>query len=278
MSKIIKGGEIRFYSLNVEDLSKEEDKETFSPLYHLLPEEARQKTKNEPKTEEDTSSDENILPEASPSPESMGQAVDSLPEVKSPKNDPPSSTEAQTDTAPDIDPLSLPGVAEKLALLEQEAYEKGFAQGQKDGLELGRQQYESVAKRLKRLLENLENEIEHHVLSLERPVFELVKAIAEKVIHREISQGPEVLIACIREALAHVVEQSRVKLHLNPEDIEYMEAVMQELSVEFSKLKDFDLVPDDNVSRGGCLLETDFGLIDATYERKWREILSRLEG
>ena len=177
----------------------------------------------------------------------------------------------------EVDLLAIPEVADRLALLEQEAYEKGFAQGQKDGMELGRQQYESMAARLKELLKSIETEIERHVLSLEEPILSLVKLMAEKVIHHEISLGTEVLKSCIRDALQYVVEQSRVRFHLHPEDIEYIDELISELSKEFSRIREFEIVADKNISRGGCLLETDFGLVDATYERKWREILQKLE-
>ncbi len=266
MSKIIKGGGIRFFSLDVSRASEGEE-EAFSPLCRLLPEEAWQETGGE--------AENGLEPQGEVTPPPGEEKC--LAQEKDTKEDPEPPSEVGPSQPEEIDPLSLPGVAERLAHLEQEAYEKGFAQGQKDGMELGRQQYESMAARLKDLVQSLEGEIERHVLALEGPVFELVKVIAEKVIQREISLGPEVLTTCIREALTHVVEQSRVRLHLNPEDIEYMDEVLQELSGEFSKVKDFELVPDENVARGGCLLETDFGLVDATYERKWREILRRLE-
>lgn len=271
MSRIIKGGDIKFFSLDLSRVSSSEE-EYFSPLQALLPEELLEAREAE------------VLP--NPEEASAAAHESSSFQEDPPQEDPvapegPVSLEGpsgpQESPNGEVDPLSLPGVAERLAHLEQEAYEKGFAQGQKDGMELGRQQYESMAARLKELVKSLEGEIERHVLALEGPIFSLVKTMAEKVIQKEISMGPEVLKGCIREALTHVVEQSRVRLHLNPEDIDYMEEVLQELSVEFSRIKDFELIPDDNIARGGCLLETDFGLVDATYERKWREILRRLE-
>ncbi len=250
MSKIIKGGKIKVLSFDI-SRAKDAEEEFFSPLQAFLPQEAWPEESKEPDPPEETTE----------------RAEDSEPA----ELDPPEAEEKE------IDPLSIPEVAERLALLEQEAYEKGFAQGQKDGMELGRQQYESMAAKLRELLRSLEAEIERHVLNLEKPLLSLVKMMAEKVIHREISLGPEVLKNCLQEALQYVVEQSRVRLHLHPEDIEYMDEIVQELAKEFSRLKDFELVPDESLSRGGCLLETDFGLVDATYERKWREILQKLE-
>ncbi len=251
MSKIIKGGKIKVLSFDI-SRAKDAEEELFSPLQTFLP--------------------QKVWPEEPEGPELPEEPQERLDETESADQDPPQEPEEK-----EIDPLSIPEVAERLALLEQEAYEKGFAQGQKDGMELGRQQYESMAAKLKELLRSLEAEIERHVLNLEKPLLSLVKMMAEKVIHREISLGPEVLKDCLQEALQYVVEQSRVRLHLHPEDIEYMEDIVQELAKEFSRLKDFELVPDESLSRGGCLLETDFGLIDATYERKWREILQKLE-
>jgi flagellar assembly protein FliH len=284
LSRIIKGGKVKFFALDFSRavISEEEEEEYFSPVQELLPEELFQNPEGEEvpsEVQESSPSEPPIDTEPAPTAlETPQEEQETNGENGSPESiSPEDSAEETTEPEKEIDLLSLPEVAERLAQLEQEAYEKGFAQGQKDGMERGRQQYESMASRLKELIKSLEGQIEHHVLALEGPIFSLVKVMAEKVIQKEIGLGPEVLKNCIREALKYVVEQSRVRLRVNPEDVNYMEEILQELSAEFSRFKDFELIPDANISRGGCLLETDFGLVDATYERKWREIVKKLD-
>ncbi len=254
MSKIIKGGKVKFICFEYRRAEGQEG-EDFNPLGALLPQE--EETKEEPLQEEPQGQEE------TPSEEKAEEE----------------KTEKELNLAeiPLEELEQHPEVSEKLAHLAQEAYEKGFEQGHRDGEALGRKKYETLATRLAEVLKSLEEEIEKHVLGLEPQVLALVKLMAERVINREISLGPEVLKEAIKEALSHVVDQARVKIHLNPGDLEFLEEILEELSEDLSRLKDFEVVPDAGISRGGCLLETDFGLVDATLERRWREALQKLE-
>ncbi len=256
LSRIIKGGKVKFVSFQYER-AVEEENEGFNPLGTLLPQEEPEviPEKREEEISEDLSPEsENVEKQGEEEKKDFNLAEISLEELE-----------------------QHPEVSEKLAHLAQEAYEKGFEQGHRDGEELGRKKYETLAARLAEVLKSLEQEIERHILALEPQVLALVKLMAEKVINREISLNSEVLQEAIREALSHVVDQARVKIRLNPGDLEFLEEIIEELSEELSRLKDFEVIPDGSISRGGCLLETDFGLIDATVERRWREALQKLE-
>ncbi len=286
MSKIIKGGNTRFFNF----LLKEQEEEEFNPLKDLLPEEALAEIERLRAQEREVAADgpASQKPESEnpkPSPNILKEEPEDLTpqEANEEKAQEENEEEASSEQPFDIAQLSLeellahPEVSEKLAHLEQEAYEKGFAQGQKDGETLGRKKYETLANRLEELIRGLEKSLAEHVLSLEPQVYALVKLMVEKLILKEVSTSPEVIKAVLREALTHVVEQARVKIHLHPDDTEFLEEVLAALKEELTRIKDFEIVPNPNLHRGGCLLETDFGLIDATLERRWREILKRFE-
>jgi len=284
LSKIIKGGEIKFFSFLLEKGGEEEE---FNPLKALLPEEAlyeleRLRKENAGEEEiEEIPEEKNLGEELSEeNPDSLF-AENELPDEK--ENSLPEGDEEGGEASLDLSSISLeellqhPEVSERLAHLEQEAYEKGFAQGQKDGEELGRKQYETLANRMKEILRGLEKSISEHVLALEPQLFALLKVMLKKLVLKEVSTSPEVIKNCLKEALKHVVEQTRVRIHLHPEDAEFLEEILGELREELSKLKDFEIVSDANLHRGGCLLETDFGLIDATLDRRWKELTKLLE-
>ena len=275
MSKIIKGGNTKFFPFTLGGGKEEE----FNPLRALLPEEALLELERLKNTQEDSEA-------AIDNGEDFQESSVEGDEIISGEEVPPaeeSSPEPSPSGSFDISGISLeelarhPEVSLKLSHLEQEAYEKGFAQGQKDGQEIGRRQYESLAKRLKALLTSLEKSLEEHILGLEPQLFALLKLMLEKLVLKEVSTSPEVIKNCLREALAHVVEQTQVKIHLHPDDVEFLEEILGELRDDFARIKDFEIVSDSNISRGGCLLETEFGLVDATLDRRLREILKRLD-
>ncbi len=277
MSRIIKGGNTKVFSFL---LDKGTEEESFNPLKRLLPEEAIveiERSRNEAASEIEDPAEEN-------SPEEHEEALlpeeETLPEAEETSE----PEEVEDESRPfDLAEVSLeellqhPEISARLAHLEQEAYEKGFAQGQKDGEELGRRQYETLANRLKDILKSLDEAVSEHVLTLEPQLFSLLKVMVEKLVLKEVSTSPEVIKTCLREALGHVVEQTQVKIHLHPDDVEFLEEVLGELREEFARIRDFEILSDPNLSRGGCLLETEFGLIDATLDRRWREIFAKLE-
>ena len=277
MSRIIKGGNTKVFSFL---LDKGTEEESFNPLKRLLPEEAIveiERSRNEAASEIEDPAEEN-------SPEEHEEAL--LPEEETllEAEETSEPEEAEDESRPfDLAEVSLeellqhPEISARLAHLEQEAYEKGFAQGQKDGEELGRRQYETLANRLKDILKSLDEAVSEHVLTLEPQLFSLLKVMVEKLVLKEVSTSPEVIKTCLREALGHVVEQTQVKIHLHPDDVEFLEEVLGELREEFARIRDFEILSDPNLSRGGCLLETEFGLIDATLDRRWREIFAKLE-
>lgn len=267
MSKIIKGGKVKFVCFDLSRGLTEEER--FNPLGALLPEEEL-----EPAPEPLEEAPEETLP---PEPGEQDLAPGEPPPEAPPEEEASSAPEAlNLAEIPLEELLQHPEVSQRLAQLEQEAYEKGFQQGQKNGEALGRKKYETLAARLEEVLKGLEKEIEEHVLALEPQVLSLVKEAVRRLIQKEVESSPEVLEQSLRQALAHVVEQARVKIYLNPADLEFIEEVVARLSAEFSRVKDFEIVPDHNLARGGCLLETDFGLVDATLERKWREFLQKI--
>ncbi len=166
---------------------------------------------------------------------------------------------------------------EKIAGIEQEAYEKSFAQGEKDGFELG----EKKAIKVLENIENLFNEmagLKHDVLKqYEGEIIDLIFAVAEKIVRYEVKSKASVIKNAIFEALELAVEKSKVVFNVNPDDYDYVEKLRPELFNQNKGLKSIVVTSDPGVSRGGCYLETPYGNIDATIESKLKKIYQCLQ-
>ena len=84
----------------------------------------------------------------------------------------------------------LLGTQEKISAIEQEAYEKSFAQGEKDGFELGEKKAVKVAENIENLFNEMAN-LKHDVLKqYEGQIMDLIFAVVEKIVHHEdITKG-----------------------------------------------------------------------------------------
>lgn len=159
---------------------------------------------------------------------------------------------------------SLEDVQQRIARIEQEAYEKAFVLGEKAGREMGEA---SVAPLLEKLSAALASVCALRPLLIreaEREVMELSFAIAKAVVAREIDLHPDIVLENVRKALVKAGEGGRVMLRVNPGDAAMIWRERGELSDYLEGRGDLRIEPDPGVERGGCVAVTDFTEADAT--------------
>jgi flagellar assembly protein FliH len=105
---------------------------------------------------------------------------------------------------------------------------------------------------------------------IEQEVVRLALAVSKKIVHREIQVDHDIIQTLVRVALSHVAEKSAVVIHLNPVDYGYLVEKKDELSQ--SEGRDISLLADRSVERGGCLIQTECGDIDARIDEEFREV------
>lgn len=166
----------------------------------------------------------------------------------------------------------LKSAQERAEMLEQEAYEKGFAQGKKDGFELGEKQAVKVIENIEKLfveMDHLKLDILRHY---EKDILELILSIAEKIIQHQVHSDEKAVRGSIFEAMNLAVDKSQVVFRVNPEDYDYVEKLRPDLFPKFKDLKSITVNSDPSISRGGCYLETVNGDVDATLETQLEKI------
>jgi flagellar biosynthesis/type III secretory pathway protein FliH len=104
----------------------------------------------------------------------------------------------------------------------------------------------------------------------------LAVAMAERVIRRELPRRPDVPVALVREALELASGSPLVRVHLNPTDHDALGRQVEAVVCELSALAATSVIPDSEVTPGGCLVETRFGLIDQRFETQLRRIEEEL--
>ena len=105
---------------------------------------------------------------------------------------------------------------------------------------------------------------------VEREVVKLAVEVAKKIVHREVHADPDIIQTLVRVALGHVAEKSALTVHLNPVDYNYLLEQRAELSQ--NEGRDIALLADKSVERGGCLIQTECGDVDARIEEEFREV------
>lgn len=165
----------------------------------------------------------------------------------------------------EIDAMLAAAEAEKKRI-EQEARDRGMAQGLEEGRQAGRREYEEKMAEALGLIDEVGRERQQVQRRYEEDLLVLIRTMVERLVGHEVSVNPLVIKNCLQGAMQFVVENSMVKVHLHAEDFQRL----REMSLEDPSLlqgaKRVELIEDGAISQGGCLLETEFGEIDATLE------------
>lgn len=139
---------------------------------------------------------------------------------------------------------------------------------------------EKVGKQMKTLLPALGKAIDGiaqaktaWLTHWERNVVHLAAQIAARVVRKEVAAEPAIPLKLLREALELAVGGGHLTIRLNPADHAALGPQAQKLAAEFAKLSSAELIADPQITRGGCRIETQFGVIDQTFEAQ----LARIE-
>jgi flagellar assembly protein FliH len=162
------------------------------------------------------------------------------------------------------------------ALLEQEAYDKGFAAGEKDGIRAGEKKMQDLAEQLSAIIESLTGLRGQLVQQYESELLDLVLAVCRKIMYCEVSLNPRV----IRETVRHILEDAPagqpITLRLHPKDMEAVDGLISSDGVSATDMNRVTLKPDTSVSRGGCRMETPHGDMDAGIETRIKHVYDAL--
>ena len=162
--------------------------------------------------------------------------------------------------------------SQEISRIEKAAYTKGFAEGEKAGLETGNRRVTPVIENFGHALTELENVKKEIYQNAEQKTLHLAIAIARKIVSREVQSNPEVVLEIIRKALDKVVDDEDITIRLNPEDFNFINTSGQKITDGDDGFENIKLQADASIAGGGCLIETRMGNIDARIDRQFKVI------
>jgi flagellar assembly protein FliH len=103
---------------------------------------------------------------------------------------------------------------------------------------------------------------------LERRAVQLGMALAAKVLAGALEAEPERVVDAVRGALRGVVERERITVLVNPEDLELVREAMDGVAAALGGIEHCVVEAERRVARGGCIVRTPVGDVDARVETK----------
>lgn len=153
----------------------------------------------------------------------------------------------------------------RLATLEREAFATAYAQGEKAGVEAGTTRADAMLRRLSDTLRELEELRRSMIRQTEHQIVQLAIEMARRIVRREVQTDNDLLCAMARVALDRLGDASPATIRLNPED--YHTIVARHGGTWAGT--NVNVVADPSVGRGGCMVESPFGFVDASVEAQF---------
>lgn len=194
---------------------------------------------------------------------------------------------ARTAAAAAVPPRAREPVVDgaELERLRQQARDAGLAEGRKAGLAQGHDQgyaaglaagkaaMEQQAAQLLATAASFPAALRRAEEDLAAAVVALALDLARQVIHRSLDARPELLVPVVQDLLRREPAlQGEPRLLLHPLDAELVAEV---LDAEL-RAAGWQVLPDDTITRGGCLVRAGSGAHDATVETRWARVSAAL--
>ena len=155
---------------------------------------------------------------------------------------------------------------------------EAYLQGKQAGLEEAEQQFGATLKAFAGAVAEIGRLRQTILKNSSHDMLQLVIAISAQIIQQEISISAEIIVATIQKALRAAARADEFHIKINPTDFETATQNRPLLLASISGLRNITFEAAPEISRGGCLIESEQGRVDATIETQIDEVRQHLSG
>jgi type III secretion protein L len=141
--------------------------------------------------------------------------------------------------------------------LKKQACEEGFDQGLEN--------FNTAVLQLEKEIKDLRDEFE-------KKIFPIALKAAKKILGEEIKLHPDRIKDIVIQALKPVSQHHKVKVYVNKADMDTLEKDKAEIKSILEQVETFAIQERLDVEPGGCIIETEAGIINAQLENQWRAL------
>ena len=148
--------------------------------------------------------------------------------------------------------------------LRAEAREQGLREGREEALAMMTPALEALSQ----AAEAVQADQHARAERLERHAIDLALFLAEKVLGGAIAVQPDHVIEAVRGALRGIVDRERITVLVHPEDLDLVRGAMDGMRTTLGGIEHCEVQAERRVSRGGAVVRTPDGDVDARVETK----------
>jgi flagellar assembly protein FliH len=167
-------------------------------------------------------------------------------------------------------------IKQRVAQTEREAHERGYTEGHQKGYEEGKAEVGRLIERLHTIITKAIEKRNEIIEESETQIINLVLMIVKKVIKVISENQKNVVINNVVQALRKLKSRGDVVIRVNLADLELTSEHVKDFMKMVENVKSITVLEDSSVDRGGCVIETDFGQIDARVSSQLHEIEEKI--
>jgi len=154
----------------------------------------------------------------------------------------------------------------------QEAYNLGLEEGRKEAFQNSSNEINNNLQMFAVLMQNIEG-IKSELLKFNETHFvKLLLYMAQRLALHEVQVNQEAVVEIMKQAIQAAQIEEEITVQVAQAQFDFLEKLKKETSREYEFLKKIKLVPNESVQSGGCIIETNYGVIDARIEERMNKL------
>jgi flagellar assembly protein FliH len=186
---------------------------------------------------------------------------------------------AETVSGMVIEPdMTMPDPAEALSRAYTRGEEEGKRVAETAFQEALTQQRTEEDQRIASVLTSISKQMREMQKTIESDAYHFALAVAERIVKREVALHDDIVIAQIHEAIQRIVGVESIKLRVHPADEDVVRAHRNAFLSSLGGVREVVIDTDEGMERGGCIIESASGSIDARISTQLKQIEAALFG
>lgn len=167
-------------------------------------------------------------------------------------------------------------IQDKETQILNDARKRGYQEGWDEGIKKGTDEVKRLIERIQIILDTAIQKRNEIFVETEQQIIGLVLLIAKKVIKVISENQKNVVINNVIQALRKLKSRGEVAIRVNLSDLELASQHKRDFIEMVEGIKSIKILEDSTVDRGGCIIDTDFGSIDARISSQLHEIEDKI--
>jgi flagellar assembly protein FliH len=158
---------------------------------------------------------------------------------------------------------------------EQAVYERGRRDGEKALSEQLLRQRAELLELHQGVVDSLRTAVPRVILETEKALIQLAVEAAQKIV-AGVPIDPSLVEAVVRDAVSQVEDNAEITIQLHPDDLALLRKHQSPILEGLPETGPLRFSHSSEVTRGGCMIHTRFGLLDARRETKFEQLRQSL--